>query len=220
MKFLQGDFMTDAAGPRVHHLFATPLIETTLARAEALNAALLAAIKARQAASPGIVRSNYLGWHSDTEMLSWGGEAAKELALETMRLCGRFTEDVGMRNNQPRFEMGLDMWANVSPAGSSNQNHSHPGSLWSAVYYVDDGGDAEGGPLILQDPRFPMNRMHAPDLRFVDEKGREENQFKVLPAPGKLIVFPAWLTHGVKPHQGARERISIAMNVTAIPVRR
>lgn len=207
-----------AEEPRVHHLFATPLIETTLARAPQLNAALVQTIRARQQSSEGIQRSNLLGWHSDSEMLSWGGEAAKELALETLRLCSRYTTDIGMKNNQPRYEMGMEMWANVSPAGSANQNHCHPGALWSAVYYIDDGGDPEGGPLMLVDPRFPMKSMYAPDLRFADESGKpEEVQYRVTPVPGKLILFPSWLLHGVKPHSGARDRISIAMNVMAMP---
>jgi uncharacterized protein (TIGR02466 family) len=188
----------------------------TLPGAEPRNVALASVIRARQQESEGIKRSNLLGWHSDTEMLSWGGEAAKELALETLRLCGRFTKDVGMRNNQPRYEMGMEMWANVSPAGSINQNHCHPGCVWSAVYYIDDGGDPEGGSLTLLDPRYPMNRMMAPDLRFADKTGRTEDvQVKVTPLPGKLVVFPAWLTHGVKPHDGPRDRISVAMNVMA-----
>lgn len=209
--------MVDA--PHIHYLFATPVIETRIVRADALNAALLPVISARHASSPGLMRSNYLGWHSDTEMLAWGGEGAKELALETMRACGRFTTDIGMVNNQPRYEMGMEMWANVSPPGSSNQNHSHPGCLWSAVYFVDDGGDPESGPLILVDPRYPMTRMHAPDLLFTDENGkREENRFVILPTPGKLVIFPSWLTHGVRPHKGPRDRISIAMNIQALRV--
>ena len=32
---------------------------------------------------------------------------------------------------------------------------------------------------------------------------------------GNLVVFPAWLRHGVRPFKGKRERISIAMNIDA-----
>ncbi len=214
--------MSDDIGeePRVRRLFATPLIEAALPGAEARNAALAEAVRLRRASSPGVARSNILGWHSDSEMLSWGGEAARDLALETLRVCGRYTTDIGMKGAEPRYEMGMEMWANVSPAGASNQQHSHPGTLWSAVYFVDDGGDPEGGVLVLLDPRYPMSRMYAPDLVFADDKGeREENTVKITPTPGKLVLFPAWLTHGVRPHEGARDRISIAMNILAIPRR-
>jgi uncharacterized protein (TIGR02466 family) len=112
----------------------------------------------------------------------------------------------------------MEMWANVSPAGASNQMHSHPGSFWSASFYVDDGGDGEDGFFVAQDPRFPMIRMVAPDLVFTDETGEKQmSQFRVRPEPGKLVIFPSWLMHAVRPHKGPGERISVAMNVLALP---
>lgn len=204
----------------VHLTFPTPVIVRELENAAQLNEALRRSIIDRKASSKGIQRSNILGWHSDTEMLNWGGEAAQNLAMQTLQTCGEHTTDIGMQGQTPRFEMAMDMWANVSPAGASNQSHAHPGALWSAVYYVDDGGDSASGQLVLQDPRFPMNRAYVPDLVFVDGDGRkEESQFRIAPTPGKLVLFPSWMMHGVKPHQGSRERISIAMNVMALPVR-
>lgn len=210
-----------AGTPNVRMLFATPVIERPLVDGPALAAALKQTILRKREVDSGINRSNIGGWHSDTEMLRWSGEAGKTLALAMLETCGAVTEDIGMRNNQPRYEMGIEMWANVSPAGVSNQMHAHPGAVWSGVFYVDDAGDAEDGNLILLDPRFPMSRACAPDLRFVGPDGvREENTIKIRPVIGNLVVFPAWLMHGVQPHRGLRDRISIAMNVMANMVRR
>ena len=33
---------------------------------------------------------------------------------------------------------------------------------------------------------------------------------------GNLILFPAWLRHGVRPYTGNGERITIAMNIDAV----
>jgi uncharacterized protein (TIGR02466 family) len=206
--------------PAVRAIFPTYLIETRVKDAAALSAALKGVIAAKRASDPGIDRSNVGGWHSDTEMLSWGGEAARRLALATLQLCGAYTHDRGMRGSAPRFEMGLEMWANVSPPGASNQMHAHPGCVWSGVYYVDDGGGADSGKLVLHDPRFPMNRMAAPDLVFAADGEMEDMRVEIAPEPGKLVVFPSWLMHSVKPHAGPRERISIALNVMAIPARK
>lgn len=202
-------------------LFATPLIELQYGT-QALIAELADAARARRGASSGISRSNIGGWHSDTEMVKWGGGGARDLAIKTLETCAQFTTDVSLLHGaQPRYEFGIEMWANISPAGASNQMHAHPGALWSAVYYLDDGGDASAGALVLLDPRFPMNRAHAPDLVFTGGDGaREETNVPILPIPGKLLIFPAWLMHGVKPHGGPRDRISIAMNVIAMPARR
>ena len=211
---------TPPTGPvAIHKLFPVCVMEAMVNRADALNPALKDVILKNKAQSEGVARSNILGWHSDTEMLKWGGEAAKELALAMMQVCGQHTEDIGMKNGEPRYEMALEMWANVSPPGASNQYHVHPGCYWSAVYYVDDGGDPEAA-LVLLDPSFPTNRMYAPDLQFVGEEGeRFPTQRHFSPTPGKLVIFPAWLNHAVRPNQGSRDRISIAMNLMALPVR-
>ena len=202
-------------------LFATPLIRLRFGAPEFV-AALGETVRARRNASPGIQRSNIGGWHSDSDMTMWGGAPARELAQRTLEACAQFTIDASlMKGAQPRYEFGIEMWANVSPAGAANQMHAHPGSLWSAVYYVDDGGDAASGSLLLLDPRFPMNRAHAPDLLFVGPDGaREESTMKVQPEPGLLLAFPSWLMHGVSPHSGSRDRISVAMNIIAMPIGR
>lgn len=205
--------------PTIRAIFPTNIIETRLKDAARLNPALRDVVAARKAADPGISRSNIQGWHSDTEMARWGGEPARALALATLQVCGMHTHDRALSGGKPRFEMGLEMWANISPAGASNQLHAHPGCVWSAVYYVDDGGDLESGRLVLHDPRYPMNRMAAPDLVFASNGVAEEIRVEIAPEPGKLVVFPSWLMHSVKPHKGARDRISIALNVMAIPVR-
>jgi uncharacterized protein (TIGR02466 family) len=207
--------------PQVRKIFPTYILETRVKDFAALNDALRPVLTRKRSEDPGIARSNVGGgWHSDTEMLQWGGEPARRLALATLQLCGAYTHDKGLRGNTPRFEMGLEMWANVSPAGASNQAHAHPGCVWSAVYYVDDGGDAASGNLVLHDPRFPMNRMAAPDLVFAADGAIEDMRVEITPEAGKLIAFPSWLMHSVKPHRGARDRISIALNVMAIPVRK
>ncbi|GJL92705.1 TIGR02466 family protein [Hyphococcus sp.] len=208
-----------AADPEISFLFPTPVMVTSLANAATLNAQLKQVIVARRAESSGVQRSNILGWHSDSEMLRWGGEASKTLALETLQLCASRTDDVGMRGGVPRYEFGIEMWANISPPGASNQAHTHPGALWSAVYYVDDGGDAAAA-LVLHDPNYPTNRMYAPDLQFVGANGERLPTSQMFePAPGRLVVFPSWLSHAVKPSKGPGERISIAMNVTTVPAR-
>jgi len=203
----------------IRHLFPVSVMVTTVANAPALNAALKEVIQENKSQSAGVARSNILGWHSDTEMLRWGGEPAKTLGLAMLQTCGQRTDDVGMKDGQPRYEMAMEMWANVSPAGASNQMHCHPGCIWSGVYYVDDGGDASSA-LVLLDPNYPTNRMYAPDLQFVGDEGeRFPVRHEIEPEAGRMVIFPSWLNHAVKPYNGPRERISIAMNVMALPVR-
>lgn len=208
--------------PTFQCLFTTPVILDELADAEALNRTLRQVILDRRAAHAGVAKSNRLGWQSDTRMLRWGGAEAQKLAQHFVSLCERYTADVRPQDSErPNFLWMLDMWANVSGPQASNEYHSHPGAVWSAVYYVDDGyagaADQElGGEIVFQDPRMPMTRMLPLDLRHRSADGTAyEEQHRVRPASGRLLMFPPWLLHSVRPYMGVSERISIAMNATA-----
>ena len=212
-----------AAAPVALSLFETPVIVDEVPDAGVLNAALATAIRARRAASPGVRISNIDGWQSDNAMLHWGGEAARALERRILAAADRFTIDISARDGTPRHNWVASMWANISPPGGSNQMHTHPGAYWSAVYYVDDGyagssDPALGGELVLLDPRMPTVLMAMPNLRFRAPDGaRHEPQLNMRPKSGRIIMFPGWLTHGVMPYRGRGERISIAVNLIAMP---
>lgn len=169
----------------------------------------------------GINISNIGGWHSNTQMLVWGGEAARALALKAMTMADEQTVDA-KSVDQSRFTWHPEMWANVSAKGNANQYHFHPGSFWSAVGYVDDGYDGDndpslGGELQLLDPRMPMVRMTAPDLRFRDASGEpQQNEISFRPKTGMIVLFPSWLQHAVRPFNGSGTRISIAINLVPV----
>lgn len=209
------------SGPDVLLQFGTPIITDRLPRSQALNDALRETIAARRSSDSGVVRSNRLGWQSDPKMLRWGGPASQAVARHFIDMCERHTADPRPpAPDRKPFLWLLDMWANVSPPGASNEYHSHPGAVWSAVYYVDDGRNGmerdSGGELVFQDPRMPMTRMLPLDLRYRAPDGSAyQEEYHVRPAAGTIVMFPPWLQHSVRPHRGQGERISIAMNATA-----
>lgn len=204
-------------------MFETPLLVDTLPGFEALNPALAAVIRARRAQMPeGIQRSNRLGWHSDTAMTEWGGPAFRPLIERVIANANAQTVDIRAAGSTP-FDWHVEAWANVSARGSSNQAHCHAGVFWSAVYYVDDGfagsdDVALGGELALEDPRMPGLLMEEPGLRLCPYPGdpAPEPQWLIRPRSGRLLMFPGWLRHGVLPYAGDGERVSIAINLTAI----
>ena len=207
----------------VDYLFETPLIVAQFTDTAPLNAALLRAIEERFNADPqGVAISNRLGWHSDRQMLDWGGDPAGRLARAVVELANTHCGDIGGKGRR-RFVWVPEMWANISGKGASNQLHTHPGSFWSAVYYVDDGylGSTDqrlGGELELEDPRLPMVNMEAPDLRFRPSYKAPPavHEIAIRPSTGRLLMFPSWLRHGVKPYFGTGRRVSIAINLTAV----
>ncbi len=176
-------------------------------------------IRENRAEAEGLSRSNIGGWHSDTDMLQWGGEAANRLAESAINIAKRMSH---FQEASPEaYDWQLRMWANVTPPGGLNQPHAHPGNLWAAVLYLDMGDESDssedvGGAFYIEDPRFPMSAMHNTAVRMIGSDGKPQQyevEFKL--ERGNIVVFPAWLRHGVRPYTGRRERISIAMNIDA-----
>lgn len=205
-------------------LFSTPFALDTLQSAEGIRM-LRDAIEAERARDPqGVNISNVGGWHSKTNMIEWGGEAARALAFKAMTMADAQTLDI-KSPKASRFEWAPEMWANISAKGHANQYHYHPGSFWSAVAYLDDGYDGDedrglGGELQLMDPRMPMVRMTAPDLRLLDADGNpQHNEIAIRPRTGLIVLFPSWLQHAVRPFHGSGTRISVAINLVAVPKR-
>ena len=197
-------------------IFATPILKASPPDAETLNASLLTAIREQQEVQPSLQRSNVGGWHSDSGMTSWGGEAARELADFAVKTASSHMVDKAPGGKR-QFTWSVEMWANVNPPGCSNQMHCHPAAFWSAVYYPDPGGaeiEGNGGELLLEDPRYPTAYMTVPDLLFRDVHGDPmQSLIAIRPVTGRIVMFPSWLRHSVRPHEGDRDRISIALNL-------
>ena len=198
-------------------LFSTPFVIDRLQSPEGTKA-LRDVVMAEKERDPGVEISNLGGWHSQTNMIDWGGEAARALAYKAMTMADAAMLNVGAQEGR-EYDWVPQMWANVSTHGNANQYHTHPGSYWSAVAYIDDGyagaSDAGlGGELQLLDPRMPMVRMTSLDLRLKDIDGREQkNEPTVRPQTGLIVMFPSWLQHAVRPFYGSGTRISIAINL-------
>ena len=205
------------------HLFTTPFVIDRLQSEEGIRVLREAIMAEKARDEAGVQISNIGGWHSNTKMIEWGGEAARALAYKAMTMADESMVNIGADEGR-EYGWVPEMWANVSGRGNANQYHTHPGSYWSAVAYIDDGyeGSTEtglGGQLQLCDPRMPMVRMAALDLRLKDMDGAvQNNEPMIRPHTGLIVMFPSWLQHAVRPFYGSGTRISIAINL--IPVRK
>ncbi len=197
-------------------LFATPILMVEVADAADLNAALREVIGQRHKTHPGTQDATPGYWRSDRDMDRWGGAPAIKLLAIARNTATRATTD---RQGQPvTLTWRATMWASVDRTGHGGEFHSHPGSFWSGVYYVDDGGiDADptlGGELEFMDPRGPGPAMYAPQLAFGSAGLSAGANETIRPRAGRLLLFPAWLLHQVRPCGGTAERISIAFNLS------
>ena len=201
----------------VRNYFATPVVVSELPDPTDLNTRLRDIIMAREKTSPSTDHSNLGGWQSSWDFAEWGGEPGHTVLDAAMRLAGRMTADRAGKPVNVRWK--TIAWANINRTGHGNEFHTHPGSYWSAVYYVDDGGIADdpglGGELEIQDPRGVAPAMYAPLLAFAMNGGQSVGASELIrPKAGALVVFPAWLSHAVRPYTGTSTRISIALNLS------
>ena len=214
-----------SASPEIIPLFATPLVILDVPDAATLNAELRRVIEQREKSHPSTQHSNLGGWQSSWDMDRWGGAPAIKLMAIVRNLANRVTTDrkgnAGTGPHPGYFAVTWhgNMWANINRSGHGNEYHSHPGAYWSAVYYVDDGGIAAdpslGGELEFMDPRGPLPAMNAPHLGVAMAGGLTAGATeRVAPKSGRLVMFPAWMMHQVRPYRGTAQRISIACNLS------
>ena len=201
----------------IQPLFAIPVAFAPLPKSEAINATLRETILARSENHPSTAHSNLGGWQSSWDLPEWGGDETRYLLAFVRQLADKFTAD---RTGQPAPQTWrLNAWANINRAGHGNEFHTHPGCMWSAVYYVDDGGAGEdpslGGEFEIQDPRGVAPAMYRPEIVPAVPDGPSMGASEVIrPAAGTVIMFPSWLSHAVRPYTGTGTRISIAINLS------
>lgn len=176
-------------------VFSVQLPDT---QAAPLNARLLELIQsARAKDEAGIQRSNFRalgGWHSQNHL-----HREPEYA-PLVSLIGGMSDHISTANGYSethRLEIGT-MWSIVNPPGSFNRAHIHPSCLWSGVYYVQTPPDC--GKIEFIDPRT-QNHITPPKFQSGKRRPRKTwSKVRVTPEPGKLLIFPSWLFHGVDPN--------------------
>lgn len=198
---------------QLQNIFTVPLITCQWDDSAALHAELLASISTHQKGYQGDGRSNVGGWRSETGQLEFLGNAGREVIARMQSVVSEATRVLFQQQglNAPQIRYQLQGWANVCPPGAFNSAHSHPGSTWSGVYYVDAGA--------------PTSPHHSQLQLIAPEQGRASTFMPYLlpdtlcinPKDGMLVVFPSYLVHAVLPHHGERARVSIAINLRSDP---
>lgn len=173
----------------------------------ALNADLLKLITAERDADPkGLSdRSTVLGWHSRDDLhLRPGFEPLARFIEAGVAEAVRF-QKWDLRQVTPVL---ATCWANINGKGASNVVHTHPHCFLSGVYYVQ--GNEASGNLFLLDPR-PAAVMIAPPMTEFTPWTFQQVRYE--PRPGRMLIFPSWLQHGVEPNLCDTDRVCISFNV-------
>jgi len=203
---------------QLNNIFPTPIAIMQMPEAARINAGLEARILEREQMTESTQHSNWGGWQSEWDLGDWCGPEGNAVLDAARQIATQMTVDrAGRAVSGLKWEMNA--WANVNRHGQGNEFHTHPGAYWSATYYVRDGGIGErpelGGEFEMQDPRGIAPAMLAPLLAFRSQGGLSVGVSETIsPRAGMLVMFPSWLSHGVRPYLGDDIRISIALNLT------
>ena len=108
---------------------------------------------------------------------------------------------------QPR-SWRLDVWGVVLTSSGYQAAHMHPGGWVSGVYYValPDVVDKNSAHGWIEFGRPPSALGTVPETDII----------RIIPQPGKLVLFPSYLFHQTVPFDSPQRRISVAFD--AIPV--
>jgi uncharacterized protein (TIGR02466 family) len=190
-------------------LWPTVFLRRTLPGAEVANQALAALILELDEAKADLT-TDYLGGNFlvlEHPAVAWLRDCINRT------VTGYFAE-LAMNF---QIDWSLHGWANVNRLGDYHDPHNHPHCYLSGTYYVQvpteraplkSRKDVRPGAITFYDPRGPAVNMNA--IRGDPYVNPEHT---VMPAPGQILLWPAFLMHFVHPNLSETPRISISFNV-------
>lgn len=190
-------------------LFATPVARYSVEDSAQLNAELLAEGHRMRSLSDGVNKSNQGGWHSEGNIFKEDAACFARLREAAMRAAVNITKSAGSKADMASLDIGISGWMNINGRGAYNAPHTHPGNLWSGVYYVSqpETEDGRSGMIEFLDPRSDLPNWRILKIDTFRPKRR------IRPSAGEILMFPSYLTHWVYPNETDEERVSIAFNV-------
>lgn len=115
-----------------------------------------------------------------------------------------------------RMDWHFQAWPNLNRFGDYHNLHNHPHAYLSGTYYVQvptgepkvkGRSDLNPGAISFFDPRAQANML------AVKGDGQVEAEHRILPEPGMILMWPAFVHHLVHPNLFEQNRISISFNV-------
>lgn len=189
-------------------LWPTLLLRRDLPGAELGNKVLREEIQAMEAENPELT-TDYLGGNflaRENPAIAWLRDCVNRSVIDYAKRAGIDYE----------MKWSLQAWPNVNRFGDYHDLHNHPHCWLSGTYYVavpqsnealPGRKDRRPGSISFYDPR-PQANMNA-----VAKDPQVEAEYSLLPKPGTILLWPAFLHHFVHPNLSKDLRISVSFNV-------
>ena len=155
----------------------------------------------------GILRSNRGGWHSKPFNLKDTSSIQHKFLLETTKHVFDCIKTLGWKL-EPNKVICTEMWAIINKKDDFNIIHTHPNSYLSAAYYVKAPKDC--GQFTIENPHS-ISRHSYPALERKTDFNLKVEKIEI--EEGDLLLFPAYLPHGVQENKSNDDRIVISFNI-------
>jgi|SRR5262245_6747664 len=212
-------------------LWATPTLTVERKNIRDLNEGLAKIIleKERQIVSQGKptevagIQEGLTAHWLEYNVLNWRYPEIIEFRRMALSGLREFFKLIGDPDDPGLKISGISCWANVLRFGETLEVHHHDPAFVSAHYTVrsgmpENGGRSEissqrvGGETVYFRPGF-LDRSHGGEAAGLTSPWDSDWRISAEPSEGKLFYFPSYVRHEVRPNLGARERISIAMDI-------
>jgi len=169
---------------------------------------------------PGQKRSNIGGWQREVNP----GEC--QAYDELMYMMAYAVTDI-FRNV---FKLPIDLaiansWLNSNILGENNAFHTHPGCVYSGVYYINASKDKENGSITFVNPQHHVIEDWISNLPLRSNGDIDHKQCEVLhedkqfastqhfePKSNYAYVFPPWTGHEVRKNPHSFNRLVAGIN--------
>ncbi len=122
----------------------------------------------------------------------------------------------------PRMSLKLEIvgaWFQVQNHGAFHDIHNHGNCSWSGVYYVQIDAPEQRRQHAVFGELNGLTRFYGPYQNLLGgaymDMGNaylQKPYYDVVPEPGMLILFPAFLNHKGMPYAGEQDRIVVSFN--------
>lgn len=190
-------------------LFPVPLWTRKVVDHIRINRQLTSLTGELEATMPGVERSNAGGWHSKTDLHL--DDRVAEIRQIIGNACVQCASSLGF--DFERYQLIFaEMWLNRNGPGAYNKAHIHPNAFLSGAYYVKT--PPGSGEIEFYDP-VKERAMNPWPLR--QAYGQPSQTIIHAVDEGSLVIFPAWLQHGVQANRATEDRISLSFNIIYVP---
>ena len=189
-------------------LWPTKFLRRRIEDCESWNKELIKLVRELERANKNL-STDYLApdlFNMDHAAVNWLRENVNATVIEYLRTLGI----------DYAVNWTITGWPSVNRFGDYHDAHNHPWSYLSGTYYVKmpatretlkSRSDVRPGCITFYDPRGGVNMNAIRNDPYVDP------EYTVLPEPGLMMMWPAFVNHFVHPNLSKETRISISFNI-------